>query len=136
MSAALFPFERLPSKLFGTIYRPIAAVNFWSRRLKEWREVIALVDSGADYTLLPKFYADDLGVDLRRECLKKTTRGVGGEETVFLYPKMKVSFLGQKLMIPVGFIARDDLPPLLGRHKFLERFKVTFHRHQTRFEKC
>lgn len=131
---AVFPFEKVPSKIFGKIYRPIALVNFWCRRLKEWCEIVAIVDSGADYTLLPKFYADDFGINLKKECQRKTTKGIGGEEIVFLYSKMKISFLGQHLSIPVGFINRNDIPPLLGRHKFLERFKVTFDHHQTRFE--
>lgn len=134
MTSVVFPFEKVPSKIFGKIYRPIAFVNFWSYRLKEWREVIAIIDSGADYTLLPRFYADDFGINVKTDCRRKTTKGVGGEETVFLYPRMKISFLGLGFMIPVGFINRDDIPPLLGRHRFLEKFKVTFHRHQTRFE--
>lgn len=61
MSLTRFPFEKVPSRIFGYIYRPIAVVSFWSERLKEWTEVIAIVDSGADYTLLPKFYAEDCG---------------------------------------------------------------------------
>lgn len=134
MSRAVFPFEKVPSKIFGVVYRPIAAANFWSRRLKEWQGVVAIVDSGADYSLLPRFYADDFGIDVKTECLHKTTKGIGGEELVFLYPRMKVSFLGQEFTAPVGFINCDDLPPVLGRLKFLDKFKVTFHRHQTYFE--
>lgn len=104
-------FFRLKSflpKIFGFVYRPIAAVNFWSRRLKEWQEVIAIVDTGADYTLLPKFYAFDFGVNLKTECKRKTTKGVGGKELVFLYPRMKAYFLGRTMTVPVGFINRDD----------------------------
>ena len=134
MNPVVFPFERAPSKIFGSIYRPVAAVNFWSLRLREWCEVIGIVDTGADYVLLPKFYADDFGIRLKRDCKRKTTKGVGGEEGVFLCPKMRVSFLGEAFVIPVGFLNRDDIPPLLGRHKFLDRFRVSFHRHKTYFE--
>lgn len=134
MSSVVFPFEKSFSKIFGPIYRPIIAVDFWSRRLREWQEVIAIVDTGADYTLLPRFYADDFGINIKTECRRKTTKGIGGKETVFLYSKMRTHFLGEKWTIPVGFINRDDLPAVLGWKKFLEKFKVTFHHNQTRFE--
>ncbi len=129
-----FPFEKVHSRIFGTIYRPVAIVSFWSSRLREWREIIGIVDTGADYTLLPKFYADDFGINLKKDCLLKSTKGIGGDERVFLYLKMRISFLGKMLKIPVGFLNRDDIPPLFGRHKFLDRFKVTFSHYQTQFE--
>lgn len=135
MSAIVFPFEKVPSKIFGAIYRPMAVLDFWSYRLKEWCEIVAIVDTGADYTLLPRFYADDFGINVKTQCRSKTTKGIGGEERVFLYSRMKARFLGKELMIPVGFVDRNDLPPILGRHKFLEKFKVTFHRRQTHFER-
>jgi hypothetical protein len=134
MSAVVFPFEKVPSKIFRTIYRPIAIAEFWSYRLHEWQEVIGIIDTGADYTLLPKFYADDFGVNLKKDCLPKLTKGVGGDELVFLCSRMKVRFLGQVFKIPVAFLNRDDIPPLYGRHKFLNKFKLTFYRYQARFE--
>jgi predicted aspartyl protease len=135
MSGVVFPFERVPSKIFGKIFRPMAFVDFWSYRFKEWCEIAAIADTGADYTLLPRFYADDFGVNLKTQCRRKMTKGIGGGEWVFLYPKMKILFSGKRMVIPVGFVNRNDLPPILGRHKFLEKFKVTFYRHQTRFER-
>lgn len=48
MRSVVFPFEKVSSKIFGSLYRPIAVVNSWSRRLREWREVIAIVDTGAE----------------------------------------------------------------------------------------
>ena len=134
VSSVAFPFEKVPSEIFGRLYRPIARASFWSSRLKEWWEVVGIVDSGADYTLLPLFYADQLGVNLKKDCSLKTARGVGGEERVFLCPKLRVSFLGERLMIPVGFLNQNNFPPLLGRYQFLDKFKVTFYRHQTYFE--
>lgn len=134
MSGASFPFERSPSRIFGWVWRPIAAVNFWSHRLKEWQEVIGIVDTGADYTLLPRFYADDFGIDVKADCRRQITNGIGGKETVFIHPEMRVHFLGKKFKIPVGFIDRDDLPPVLGWKKFLEKFKITLHRQKVRFE--
>ena len=134
MRSVVFPYEKFPSRIFGAIYRPVVAVNFWCRRLGEWREVIAIADTGADYSVLPRFYAYDLGIDLKKECSKKRTKGIGGEEHIHIYQKMKVSFLNEVFTMPVGFVSHDDLPPIVGHKRFLEKFKITLHRRQIRFE--
>ena len=131
--AVRFPFEIKSSGVFGPIRRPVAKVDFWSRLTKNWVEIILLVDTGADYTLLPKFYAEDLGVDVERECAPHITSGVGGGERVYLLPRMHVRIDGWELAVPVGFLERDNIPALLGRQYFLEDFKVEFHRHITAF---
>ena len=61
-----------------------------------------IVDTGADYTLLPRFLAPVLGIDLNKDCQKLKTSGVGGEERVFfcffqtfetVFDNQKVSFV-------------------------------------------
>lgn len=37
-----------------------------------------IVDTGADYTLLPRFMAEKLGINLEKDCKDFTTFGVGG----------------------------------------------------------
>lgn len=128
-----FPFEVKSSGIFGPVARPVAKVDFWSRFSNNWVEVLMLVDSGADYSLLPKFYAEDFGVNLEKDCKAYTTFGIGGAETVYVLKRMKVQLGTWKFSIPVGFLERDNIPPLLGRQNFLEDFKVVFSRHTTSF---
>lgn len=128
-----FPFEIRSSGIFGPIARPVAKVDFWSRLSSNWVEVLLLVDSGADYTLLPKFYAEDLGINLEKECEAYSTFGIGGSETVFVLKNAKVKLGKWEFNIPVGFLERDNIPPLLGRQKFIDDFKVTFFKHSTSF---
>jgi hypothetical protein len=92
-----------------------------------------IVDSGADYTILPRFYAIDLGIDLKQDCLSYQTFGIGGSEKVYLLKNTKIRLGKWERFIPVGFIDRDDIPPLLGRQEFLETFKVTLASHSTMF---
>jgi len=92
-----------------------------------------IVDSGADYTILPGYLSAQLGVDLTTDCQKHKTGGIGGEEYVYLFRNQKVKLGRWQGIIPCGFLARDDISPLLGRQDFLERFKVTFEKHQTIF---
>ena len=128
-----FSFDKSSSEIFGYVYRPIANVNFWSRNIKSWVEVIMIVDTGADYTLLPRFCAMDLGINLKKECRIYWTGGIGGREKVYLFREMRVKLGKWERNIPVGFIDRDNIPPLLGRQEFLETFEVTLIKHSTTF---
>lgn len=92
-----------------------------------------LVDTGADYTLLPKFYAEDLGISLEKDCIPYSTFGVGGSEMVYVLKNINVRLSEWEFNIPVGFLERDNIPPLLGRQNFLEDFKVVFFKHTTSF---
>ena len=128
-----FPFEITSSGIFGPVARPIAKVDFWSDLSSNWVEIVMLVDSGADYTLLPKFYAEDLGIDLEKDCQAYPTFDIGGSETVYVLKNIKVKLGEWGFNIPVGFLERDNVPPLLGRQNFLEDFKITFFKHTTSF---
>lgn len=124
--ALSFAFEKTHSPLFGTIYRPVAQVFFYAGRKKRWYEVWMIVDTGADYTFLPKYFSERLGIDLKKDCKVFKTAGVGGEEKVYLLKNIKVKLGSWERTIPVGFLNRDNIPPLFGRHQFLETFETVF----------
>lgn len=85
-----------------------------------------IVDTGADYTILPAYLAPELGIHLRRTARKFETSGIGGRETVWLVRRIRVRLGTWERNIPVGFLERNDVPPLLGRHEFLETFETRF----------
>lgn len=85
-----------------------------------------LVDTGADYTLLPKYFAKRLDVNLEKDCNIFRTAGIGGTEKVYLLRSIKVRLGQWERKIPVGFLDRDDIPPLMGRRLFFETFEVLF----------
>ena len=92
--------------------------------------VIALLDSGADETVIPKDLAEVLG--LKEQGDETDTGGIGGKVKV---KKTRLSLrigVGQRecynLSIP-ALILQDknqDVPLLLGRHGFFEHFHITF----------
>lgn len=131
-----FDFKEEDSEIFGKIYRPIATVFLKHTKKNKWRPITMIVDSGADYTLLPFWIAEALGVEIFKDTLKYETGGIGGKETVYFLKKETEAKIGPwKLRIPLGFLKRDNVPPLLGRQKFLENFAVLFYRHKTYFSK-
>ena len=133
MEIAKFPFRKIGKEYLGTIWRPYAIVLILSKN-NEWVPVEMIVDTGADYTLLPKKYAEILGIDLIN-CVPKTTLGVGGSETVYLYKSLTVRLKNWQKQIPVGFLERDDIPALLGRLEFIEAFEVIFKNFEIIFKK-
>lgn len=134
--AVTFNFKKERSSLLGVIRRPIALVFFQHRTTGIFKPINVLVDTGADYTLLPRFLASSLGINLRNDCKKLKTAGVGGKETVFFYKeKVKVKLGNWKRKIPLGFLDNDFIPPLLGRHQFFETFKTVFDNRKLSFIK-
>lgn len=128
-----FPYESEHSYIFGMVKRPIANVSFWSQGKNKWLNYTMVVDTGADYTLLPYSASEDLEVNLGKEAKKFKTFGIGGSEIVYLVKKFKIRIGDHELFIPVGFLSRDDIPPLLGREKCLNYFKVLFSNFITSF---
>lgn len=130
-----FPYESEPSYIFGTVRRPIAEVSFWSEGRGRWLNYSMIVDTGADYTLLPHSAAQDLKIDLKKEGKDFKTSGIGGNEKVYLVENLKIKIGGINLKIPVGFLVRDNIPPLLGRQKCLDIFDLRFFNFNTHFTK-
>lgn len=124
--ALKFPFKVEKSSILGKIHRPIAQVFFWANQIQQWTEIWMIVDTGADYTLLPRYIADKLGVNLEKACKIFNTFGIGGGERVYFLPKIKVKLGVWERTIPVGFLERNEIPPLMGRHLFLETFETLF----------
>lgn len=130
-----FPFKEEISPIFGKIRRPVAQVSFKRKKDNTWRSIAMLIDTGADYTLLPHFLSAPLDINLNRDCKVIYTQGVGGKSKVLLLKdriEVKIGELHRK--IPLGFLESDYIPPLLGRHEFLETFKVVFEKFNTTFE--
>ncbi len=134
--AITFNFKKEKSSLLGIIYRPIATVFFQDKKTGVFKPITMIVDTGADYTLLPRFLALNLGISLSKDCKKLKTSGVGGEQVVFFCKKkLKVKLGNWEKRIPLGFLDDDFIPPLLGRHQFFENFKVIFNKHRLTFIK-
>lgn len=122
-----FEYEYSGRSYFGDIYRPVAKVSFNSVYKEKWIDVWMIVDTGADFTILPKYLAKDLGVSLSSDGIKQRTTGVGGDQPIYMLRKKLVGKLGAfERNIPVAFIDGNSVPPLLGRVGFLDTFDIEF----------
>lgn len=134
MAGISFSFEKKPSTIFGFVYRPVASVKFWSNNTNDWVEIIMVADSGADYTILPRYWAGNLGINLEKEAKIYKTSGVGGDVKSYFIKSWKVKLGNKNMSIPIGFLDKDDVPPLLGRQNFMEDIKTIFANHVTTFD--
>ena len=95
---------------------------------KERFETIALIDSGADISAMPKDVAEILGLDLSGE--RTPAFGIGGkvdsiQTTVTI--TIEKGHEHYAFQIPVKVILGDyDFPILLGRAGFFDKFIISF----------
>lgn len=129
------PFSFRGSSYLGNIYRPYVQLLISSDKIDEWIPIEMIVDTGADYSLFPKRYAELLGISTEKDCFLQTTYGVGGKEEIYLYKKgIKMKVDNWQERIPLGFLSRDDLPPLLGRLNCLEALTLVMKNRTTILE--
>jgi len=96
-------------------------------------DMLFLLDSGADYTVIPIELAEILGLDLSKP--KERTSGVGGK----IYTKLSDMVVELKnahekytFKIPIHVILKknSNVPPLLGRASFFNKFQITFNQRE------
>ncbi|MBR9691467.1 hypothetical protein GOV06_01650 [Candidatus Woesearchaeota archaeon] len=124
----IFRYAHVP-RADGTLRKapfiPVHVTNKFGRSM----EVIALLDSGADYTVVPKDLAELLG--LKESKKENDTGGIGGKVKV-RNSRLRFRLKGNRENYPLDVPAlilqdkNEDVPLLLGRHGFFEHFHITF----------
>ena len=123
--AISFNYQKLPGKK-GTDHKtPSIKINI-KGRAKYSQNVIALIDSGADLSVIPKDIAELLDVDLSGE--ETVSHGISGEVKVKeskIRINIKKGHEDYSFVIPIQIILSGDPPVILGRRGFFDKFKIT-----------
>jgi len=130
--AIIFRYIHVP-RADGTLRKapfiPVFATNKFNRSI----EVVALLDSGADNTVVPKDLADLLGLQVESTDIE--TGGIGGKVKV-KKSRLRFALKGDRetyqLDVP-ALVLQDssaDVPLLLGRNGFFEQFHITFRQNE------
>lgn len=116
MSSALFEFPYQPkiTKNYGVIPNP--RITVLVKSLFGFEPITFLVDTGADITMLPRSWAQRLGVKLGG-LPSHTMLVASGREIAVYQSRITVKFRPnyQELLLPCTFTASDKTPLLLGR---------------------
>ncbi|MDO8451788.1 MAG: retropepsin-like aspartic protease, partial [bacterium] len=95
-------------------------------------DVWMIVDTGADFTILPRHFSQKLRISLEHDCIKDTTVGVGGNQAIYFYKKKIQASIGRFVRpVPLAFFDNNEVPALLGRLGFLETFDTEFFKQHT-----
>ncbi|MBI2996640.1 MAG: retroviral-like aspartic protease family protein [Candidatus Melainabacteria bacterium] len=129
-----FPFTYITKGYLGLIWRPYALCEFKVLNEDTWIPIEMVIDTGADYTLLPKNYSSLLGINVNKDCFREASLGIGGSKTVYLHKGLLIKLGNWKRKVPVGFLDQENIPPLLGRLNFFELLNITFSKRITIFK--
>lgn len=95
---------------------------------KDSIDVVALVDSGADTSAIPRGIAEILGLDLSGE--RENIIGIGGKSpAVKTLARITIQRGHERYSFPLKvyvLLEAEDFPILVGRQGFFENFDVTF----------
>ena len=118
---------------FGIFYKPVVPVNFKFR--DKTIAYQALIDTGADMTIIHAEIAQQLGIDLDK-CDKHTFGGIGGQCSGYL---VKIDLeIGGIIFKNVPVIFSDDIAPfgfgILGHQGLFDKVKLVFELGKKQFE--
>jgi len=101
---------------------------------KNWFHTYALLDSGADISVIPSDFAELIGVKIGKEIA--ISKGIGGPVKVVnstMNFQLKGDHRTYTYNIPVQVILdKTDAPPLLGRDGFFSYFRIEFDHYNER----
>ena len=112
--------------------RPIIEVELSNGKQK--RKFLALIDSGADQIHMPMAIAEVFGIS-KEKCRPWTSVGISMERTAGFIGKLtfQIQHQTETFEAPVVFID-TDIPVLLGREGFFEKYRIKFEQDHDTFE--
>lgn len=118
-----FPFFKKSNRKY-----PFIEVDFlYVDRSKKEEGVMCLLDSGADYTVLPKDLGEKLGVDFSELKVVDPPEAIAGKINVKCYlSPLTIKFLGTSILTDVIWIDKTNITPVIGRNGFFDKFDVYF----------
>ncbi|WP_310414152.1 aspartyl protease family protein [Chamaesiphon sp. OTE_8_metabat_110] len=120
-----------PIKFYPVRFRTVKANNWQPKYLvklsyQEARQLNILVDSGADFCLMPKQLGIDLGYRVGGEEVMSKAEGVGGEVD-YVLRRVELSIDSHTLTVPIAWLQTDDaVECLLGREVVFDKFDIEF----------
>ncbi len=122
-----FKYKSLPRKDGPPRKTPTIPVTFFGS--EDSIDIVAILDSGADISVLPLEVGEQLSLDLTRN--RSPCGGIGGEvDTAEDRVRVRISqgHENYTFEIPVKIVLDpySTIPVLIGREGFFDKFEITF----------
>ena len=97
---------------------------------------LALIDSGADQTMVNMGYAKRIGIDLTNAPKRPMIgiEGTGAKETFVAPFKLKFVNWNEELIVPACFIDSPSVNILIGEEGFFDAYRIKFEKDHDSFE--
>ncbi|MBA3723382.1 MAG: hypothetical protein H0W89_00615 [Candidatus Levybacteria bacterium] len=124
-----FAYPHIKNKKLVAIYRPIIAIRVSAKHKIYPNTIECVVDSGADFNLLPATIGEHLGLDIKKG-EKVTHMGIGNIR-IEAYKHNVSLYVGRRKVTTEAHFSYHQKIPLLGRDGFFKYFKtITFNEKQ------
>lgn len=118
-----FPFYKKGNRKYPFIEVDLLYID----PVKEEEGVACLLDSGADYSVLPKDLGERLGIDFTEVRVVESPEAIAGKINCKCYlSPLTIKFLGATIKTEVIWIDKENITPVIGRKGFFEKFDVYF----------
>lgn len=117
-----FPVREIATR-FGPLIDPTIVLPM--RTPRGFRPFWFLMDSGADFSMMPRSQARRLGVELKGATEVQIT-GIDGVPQRAPVREIALRIGEAEVHIPCVFSPNPDAPYLIGRMGFFSRFNITF----------
>jgi len=123
-----FPYRPIRIRRVGIHWRPFATAILSYRG--ESIELDFLVDSGADFTVIPKSVGEQLGFDQPAKSVEHFT-GVGAGVVSYVLKRVRLQIGDAKIAVRIAW-ALEEVTPVLGRLDVFDQLSVSFDRQRKR----
>jgi len=129
----VFHYQILPDTYTNKIKKPVVRLSLRGNTPTAVN-VVALLDSGADVSVIPKGLADFLNLKLRD---KSEAKGIGGIISIWnseVNIKITNGHENYNFKIPIQVSEDDSVPIIMGRSGFFDKFRIIIDESSERVE--
>ena len=135
MKSKSFDYRKIPNHAIPRrrwIKRPMLQVTLFNGTQR--KQVVCLVDSGADECLFHASIGRRLGIDIESGRYKRFD-GIAGSLEAYLHViEIQIQDLPERVQIEAGFTESDGVDAILVQAGFFENFRICFDRYRLKIE--
>lgn len=124
-----FPYKEEKSEIFEIVKRPRIKLSIFSEVRNTWVVIDeVLADTGADFSVLPRYIGETLVKDITSGKYAEIKGVVPGVKLIVYIHELKIKINDIEFESPVAIADSDDVPAIFGRVKGLDLFKCIFNK--------